>query len=105
MAENDRPPRGAAPGSAAGPAADAREGAPFEAALERLEGIVDRLEDGDLPLEEALARFEEGVALSRQLADQLTAAEQRVERLVREGGEVSAQPVDLRALGGAEDST
>jgi exodeoxyribonuclease VII small subunit len=68
--------------------------ASFEVALERLEAIVERLEGGDLALEEALASFEEGVHLSRRLADQLAAAEQRVERLVREGGTILARPLD-----------
>jgi len=55
-------------------AAPAAEGLPFEAALERLEAIVQRLEGGELPLEEALAAFEEGVGLSRRCAAQLEAA-------------------------------
>ncbi len=59
---------------------------PFERALERLEGLVQRLEDGDLELEEALATFEEGVALTRACAARLEQAERRVEELVREGG-------------------
>ncbi len=57
----------------------------FEGALERLEAIVDRLESGELPLEQALAAFEEGVALSRRCAGELEAAERRIELLV--GGE------------------
>jgi len=64
----------------------------FEEALERLEAIVDRLESGDLPLEEALARFEEGVGLTRALGEQLAQAERRVEQLVREGGGLVAKP-------------
>jgi exodeoxyribonuclease VII small subunit len=48
----------------------------------------------EVALEEALASFEEGVHLSRRLADQLAAAEQRVERLVREGGTILARPLD-----------
>ena len=60
----------------------------FESALERLEAIVDRLESGDLPLEQALAAFEEGVSLSRRCAGELEAAERRIEILV--GGESGA---------------
>ena len=41
----------------------------FESSLEQLESIVDRLEEGDLPLEEALAAFEQGVALTRRCAE------------------------------------
>ncbi len=66
----------------------------FEAALERLEAIVDRLEAGELPLEEALARFEEGVALSRRCAGQLEAAERRIEVLVRDGSGLRSEPFD-----------
>jgi len=65
----------------------------FEDALERLEAIVDGLEGGDLSLEDALARFEEGVALTRALGEQLATAERRVEQLVREGGGLVARPL------------
>lgn len=64
----------------------------FEHALERLEGVVERLESGDLPLEEALAAFEEGVRLSRRCSEQLEAAERRIEVLVQEDG--SVRPFD-----------
>jgi exodeoxyribonuclease VII small subunit len=53
----------------------------FEGALERLEAIVDELERGELPLEQALAAFEEGVGLSRRCAETLEAAERRIEVL------------------------
>jgi len=91
MAEADRPPSRTAP--APRPEASA-EDPPFEAALERLEALVERLEGGELDLEEALARFEEGVALSRRLAERLGAAERRVERLLREGTGVVTRPLD-----------
>jgi exodeoxyribonuclease VII small subunit len=65
----------------------------FEQALERLEAIVDGLEGGELALEDALARFEEGVGLTRALGDQLSEAERRVERLVREGAGLVARPL------------
>jgi exodeoxyribonuclease VII small subunit len=68
------------------PAAPAAPPEPsFESALERLEAIVDRLESGELPLEQALAAFEEGVALSRRCATELEAAERRIELLVNVG--------------------
>ncbi len=66
----------------------------FEVALERLEGLVDRLEGGDLELEESLGVFEQGVGLSKQCASKLEAAERKVEKLVREGGEWLARPFD-----------
>jgi len=66
----------------------------FETALDRLEAIVGRLEDGDLALEDALAGFEEGVRLSRRLADRLADAERRIERLTREGGVLATRPLE-----------
>ena len=67
----------------------------FEAALERLEGIVEQLEEGDLELEAALAAFEEGVALSRRCAGELDEAERRIEILVQTGNASVAEPFDL----------
>ena len=85
-----------------GPAGPA-EGAPvaFEAALERLETVVDRLESGDLELESALASFEEGVRLTKQCAEQLDAAERRIEVLMKEGDAWVARPFE--AEGGPDD--
>jgi exodeoxyribonuclease VII small subunit len=61
----------------------------FEAALEQLESTVNRLEEGEMPLEEALELFESGVKLSRQCSTRLDDAERRVEILVanREGAD------------------
>jgi exodeoxyribonuclease VII small subunit len=50
--------------------------------MAELESVVGRLEQGDVPLEEALATFERGVALTRACQDALTAAEQKVEVLL-----------------------
>lgn len=74
------------------PDSELSEELPFEAALERLADIVQRLEAGDLPLEEALAAFEEGVRLSRRCARQLDLAERRIEVLLEEGGELHTRP-------------
>ncbi len=60
--------------------------------MQRLEAIVDRLEEGDLELEAALAAFEEGVNLTRRCAGQLEDAERRIEVLVREGEKWIARP-------------
>ena len=54
---------------------------PFEAQLEELDGIVTALEDGRLPLEEALALYERGMRLAKACQDRLDAAELRVRRL------------------------
>jgi len=70
----------------------AGEELPFESALARLEAIVDRLETGDLPLEEALAAFEEGVGLSRRCAGQLESAERRIEVLMESEDGPQSEP-------------
>ncbi len=77
------------------PAGPEREALSFEDALDRLEAIVDRLERGELALEEALATFEEGVGLSRRLGEQLGGAERRVEELLREGAGLATRPLDV----------
>jgi exodeoxyribonuclease VII small subunit len=67
----------------------------FDEGLAALEALVVRLESGELALEEALAAFEQGVALVRLLNERLTAAEQRVELLIRgDDGGLRLQPVD-----------
>lgn len=67
----------------------------FEEALQELEGIVNRLEQGDLPLEEALKFFEEGVKLSRYCHTKLDEAQKRVEILLKdESGKLMPQPFE-----------
>jgi exodeoxyribonuclease VII small subunit len=63
----------------------------FEAGLEELERIVKEMESGDLPLERALALFEQGTELSSNCRKQLEEAETRVEILVRKGERVSPE--------------
>ena len=68
----------------------------FEDALLRLEQIVDRLEAGNLPLEESLKVFEEGVGLARRCARYLDDAEKRIELLTRDAsGMLKAEPLVL----------
>lgn len=64
------------------PGAPPAEGPSFEAAIKRLGEIVQTLEKGDLPLEDSLRLFEEGVKLSRISQQRLDAAEKRVEQLL-----------------------
>lgn len=72
----------------AAPVAERATEAGFDQVVERLRGVVEKLEAGHLGLEAALAAFEEGVRLSRRGAELLAGAEQRVEMLTRsEGGE------------------
>ncbi len=70
-----------------GATAPGETGLSFEGALEQLEETVGRLEEGEMPLEEALALFEQGVQLSRQCTATLEAAEKRVEILVAGRGD------------------
>ncbi len=58
----------------------------FEAALAELETLVGQLEQGELPLDEALRRFEQGVALTRACQTALRQAEQKVEQLLESNG-------------------
>lgn len=53
----------------------------FEASLAALEAVVAKLESGELELEQALAAFEEGVALARRCSNRLEAAELRIQKL------------------------
>ena len=65
----------------------------FEAALARLEDIVRELERGDLPLEQSLKLFEEGIKLSRICHKRLDEAERRVEILLKDKtGTIASQP-------------
>jgi exodeoxyribonuclease VII small subunit len=68
----------------------------FEAAVERLQTIVEQLEGGDLSLEQSIACYEEGVKLSRRLTQTLDEAQKRIERLAAgEDGELVTEPMDL----------
>ena len=60
----------------------------FEKAIERLEKIVEELETGNIPLDEALKKYEEGVKLSRACQEKLIQTEKKIEILTRslEGG-------------------
>jgi exodeoxyribonuclease VII small subunit len=71
-------------------------GAPrFEDALAELEGVVRRLEQGELPLEDSLAAFERGMALVKQLSTRLEAIERRVEVLLKQDdGSLVTRPLD-----------
>ncbi|MCG6919103.1 MAG: exodeoxyribonuclease VII small subunit [Deltaproteobacteria bacterium] len=65
----------------------------FEEALKKLEAIVAKMEEGDLPLEEALKAFEEGVKLAKFCTSKLNEAERKVEKLIRDqSGKVQTTP-------------
>jgi exodeoxyribonuclease VII small subunit len=67
----------------------------FEEALQELETVVQRLEDGNLSLDESLALFEDGIKLSRLCSQRLDEAEKKVEILLKnENGSLSRQPFE-----------
>jgi len=66
----------------------------FEKALAELETVVERLEKGDLSLENSLKNFVRGVALARSCQSALNNAQQRVEKLIEENGQLSFEPFD-----------
>jgi len=68
----------------------------LEKSIADLETLVDELESGDLPLEKAMKKFEEGIRLTRQCQVALKEAEQKVEILVQSaGGEEALKPFDV----------
>ena len=67
----------------------------FEKALDKLEEIVQGLESGDLSLDEALKKYEEGVKLARLCTKKLDAVQRKVEILIKDGkGGLSLAPFD-----------
>jgi exodeoxyribonuclease VII small subunit len=67
----------------------------FEEALAELESLVERLERGDLPLDEALKTFERGVELTRHCQASLKAAQQKVEILLKRGNSNEIEPFSV----------
>ena len=70
---------------------------PFERAIEELETIVKRLEEGKVPLEESVAIYERGEALKRRCEDLLRQAEARVEKITldAQGKPIGTEPLDV----------
>jgi len=89
MGKSDRNAKGGGRGRGDADAGKPADAISFEHALGRLEETVARLEEGEMPLEEALELFETGVKLSRDCSARLDDAERRIEILVadRDGGE------------------
>lgn len=70
----------------------------FEVALRELEGIVSRLEQGEVDLEDSIALYERGQALKIHCEKKLKAAESRLEKIVQGGGNATgSEPLDLGA--------
>lgn len=66
----------------------------FEKSLQELEELVEKMEQGDLSLEDSLAHFEKGVQLSRACQKALKEAEQKVEILMRKNDQEDLVPFD-----------
>ena len=66
----------------------------LEKALADLEDLVDELESGDLPLEKAMKKFEEGIKLTRSCQVALKEAEQKVEILLKSAGDEGLERFD-----------
>lgn len=66
----------------------------FEQAMEQLETIVAKLEGGDVPLEQAIELFQEGMRLSKICSQKLENVERRIEMLLEEDGQVVKKPFE-----------
>lgn len=66
----------------------------FEKSMQELEKLVTALEQGDLSLEQSLEAFEKGVKLTRECQDRLAAAEQKVQLLTEQQGDLYAEDFD-----------
>lgn len=64
----------------------------FEERLERLENLNDKISEGNIPLDEAVALFEEGIKLAKSLEKDLSKVERRVELLVNEPESPDEEP-------------
>ena len=71
---------------------------PFEQSLAQLEALVVRLESGELPLDEALRAFEQGVRLTRECQAALSSAQQRVQLLLQRGETAVLEEFDSSAI-------
>ena len=76
------------------PSSDSNEPLDFERAFKDLEGLVERLERGDLTLEESLQAYERGLALHRACQAALDGAVRKVEILARKDGTLDVQPFE-----------
>ncbi len=64
----------------------------FESALKELEALVEKMEQGDIRLEESLQHFERGIQLTRQCQQALQSAEQKVQILLEKGSTTEIKP-------------
>ncbi|MDA9049519.1 exodeoxyribonuclease VII small subunit [Pseudomonadales bacterium] len=74
---------------------------PFEQSLVKLENLVEKMEAGELTLEDSLTTFEEGIRLTRECQQALNQAEQKVKILIEQNGQVTSQDFDTGPVGDA----
>lgn len=85
--------------TAASPPETTSETRSFESMMERLQSLVDRLEEGNMPLEDSIRAYEEGMALVRSCTTVLNQAEARIQKLTRDAvGNPVSEP-----LGGEDE--
>lgn len=88
------------PSKSAGPNHPARS-LPFEDALKKLEGVVEAMESGDLPLETLLVRYEEGTRLVKICQEKLAEAELKIQQLEKNAaGEIKLKPFETEKAEG-----
>jgi len=75
----------------------------FESALKELETLVERMEKGEVSLEESLRDFERGIELTRTCQKALQEAEQKVHILMEKNGKVAIEPFEADTQAGADD--
>jgi len=71
---------------------DSNESIHFESALNELEGVIQKMETGQLSLEASLESFEKGISLARLCQEALKTAEQKVQLLTEQNGTIKAEP-------------
>lgn len=75
----------------------------FEQAVEKLEKLVQKLEDGNMPLDESLTAFEEGMELTRFCEDKLNEAEGKVEMILKQVKGKTKKITDVANIGHGDD--
>ncbi len=66
----------------------------FEEMMKQLEEIVDSMESGDMPLDDSLKKYEEGVRLLRLCRKRLDETKRKVEVIIKKGGKLSIEPFE-----------
>lgn len=74
----------------------------FEESLAELESLVERMESGEMSLEESLKAFEQGIKYTRDCQNALSKAEQKVQLLLQRNGQVETKPFDGSSLEAGE---